>query len=413
MSQTKLLLAICLPLAACEGVVSPPSTTIAQDKADFLTTSTPVTLLSANDGEERYPYEAGPVKDDSITVIQLGPDHPPVVETVFDLAPSTIWGSPHLAITLDGRYGFVANHGFRFSDTPDPFPIPDKHLRNVLSAIDVSSPTPRLVDQVDLEDWPWMLDLHPDGDKVIVSVGASFQVYVVENDSLRLIEESGAPRMVSSFDVSPRGDSLLAVLVSSENPLEAPELHYFSIEETAIHHVSKVDTEDVPGLSKGLFSPRISPDGSTALVLNDWGLGGKATLDAVWVVDLDAEPPRVTSRILQVGDGLESLAFHPDGYMAVIACLESGFAYELAQSHLGVVDMRADPPRLVAHYPIEPIPEGMEFTPDGSQLLVGTTLSHQIVVYDVDGLRLERSPFVLRTGVSPAALALAPRARER
>jgi hypothetical protein len=34
------------------------------------------------------------------------------------------------------------------------------------------------------------------------------------------------------------------------------------------------------------------------------------------------DPPMVTEVILQVADGIESLAFHPKGHMAVIACLE-------------------------------------------------------------------------------------------
>ena len=78
----------------------------------YLTVAGPITLLSANDGE-MLPNENGPVRNDSITVVHLGPDHPPIVKTAFGIAPSTIYGSPHIAITADGRYGFVSNHGWR------------------------------------------------------------------------------------------------------------------------------------------------------------------------------------------------------------------------------------------------------------------------------------------------------------
>jgi sugar lactone lactonase YvrE len=61
------------------------------------------------------------------------------------------------------------------------------------------------------------------------------------------------------------------------------------------------------------------------------------------------------------------------------------------------------------HIPIEPVPEGIEFTADGSMLFVQATLANHIVVYDVDGMNLRRSPFVLCTGHAPSSMAISPR----
>jgi hypothetical protein len=51
----------------------------------------------------------------------------------------------------------------------------------------------------------------------------------------------------------------------------------------------------------------------------------------------------------------------------------------------------------------------MEFSPDGTQLFVGLTYAHRIVTFDVDGFRLHRSPYVIRTGHGPCSMAIGPR----
>jgi hypothetical protein len=67
------------------------------------------------------------------------------------------------------------------------------------------------------------------------------------------------------------------------------------------------------------------------------------------------------------------------------------------------------PPAPVYHLPVESLPEGIEFTPDGTQLFVQLTYAHRIAVFDVDGFLLKRSPFVLRVGHGPSSMAIGPR----
>ena len=115
----------------------------------FLTTQTPITLLSANDGETA-PFDLTTPdgladwnlkRKDSFTVIQLGPDHPPIIKTVYDKAPVTIWGTPSMAMSKNGRFGMIANHGFRnslFSSIVYPKGVP---LTN--NCLLYTSPSPR------------------------------------------------------------------------------------------------------------------------------------------------------------------------------------------------------------------------------------------------------------------------------
>jgi len=53
--------------------------------------------------------------------------------------------------------------------------------------------------------------------------------------------------------------------------------------------------------------------------------------------------------------------------------------------------------------------QGIEFSPDGSMLFVQATTAHHIDVYGVEGMKLVRGPYVLRTGEGPASMAQSPR----
>ena len=73
----------------------------------YLTTQSPLTLLSSNDGEYAQLYQQTPdgttdwelTTKDSFTVIQLGPDHPPIIKTVYDTVAATIHGTPTMAMS--------------------------------------------------------------------------------------------------------------------------------------------------------------------------------------------------------------------------------------------------------------------------------------------------------------------------
>jgi hypothetical protein len=89
-----------------------------QTATRWITTKQPLTLLSANDGQMHLKLDAAhttsnvPMKLDrnltwdSITVVHLGLDHPPVVKTVYGTVPNTIALVPYASISRDSRYGF-------------------------------------------------------------------------------------------------------------------------------------------------------------------------------------------------------------------------------------------------------------------------------------------------------------------
>jgi hypothetical protein len=113
---------------------------------------------------------------------------------------------------------------------------------------------------------------------------------------------------------------------------------------------------------------------------------------------------RIIERIAQVGDGLESVAIHPSGDFAVISCLDA-MPWSVT-SHLAVVSLTGPSAQHLYSLPVEALPEGIEFSRDGEQLFLGSTVANHISVYAVDGMRLTRSPFVLPTGDGHSALAI-------
>ena len=108
--------------------------------------------------------------------------------------------------------------------------------------------------------------------------------------------------------------------------------------------------------------------------------------------------------IKQVADGVESFAFHPNGKMAV--------ATGLGTDHncIAVLDVAANPPRLLYTLDAKGWSQGIEFTPEGDKLFVGSSIAGRIEVFDVVGdYELRRNPKFLNVGFGHNSLTIGPR----
>jgi hypothetical protein len=360
-------------------------------------------LLSANDGlvhRRRDPDARADQKGatpDSITVIHLGPDHPPVVKTVYGTVPNSISGPPYLAMTGDGHYGFVTSR----SGGHDP-QAPDR-----LSVIDLADPDLKVVQTVKLPR-PTMALMHPDGRHLLVPSDAGVSVFEMRGGRLELVKDNPTDVRLDGIAITPHGDRIAGYGTKKGGKLA---VHLFTYRAGTIGYHSAVKVPAGMPDWDGPFGCRCTPDGRRLVIPNGFGGPGKGGLDPVFLADLALDPPAVTEAIPQVADGMEGVAVHPGGRFAVLGCLDDSprAAVHQAHSHLAVVDLTSRPARLLYHLPVESLPEGIAFTPDGTQLFVGLTYAHHIAVYDVDGFLLKRSPFVLRVGHGPSSLALGPR----
>lgn len=362
-----------------------------------------LTILSANDGYlHRRPdpdakADEKLVTPDSITVIHLGPDHPPVVKTVFGTVPNTIAGAPYMAMTGDGRYGFVTcQSGSHDPDAPD-----------LLSVIDLTDAELKVVQTLKLPN-PKMALMHPDGRHLLVPYATGIQVFGMRDGKLQLVRDNPMDLRLGSIAITPKGDQ---VACQGRKKAGKTAVHVCSYREGVIAYRNEVKLKDGLPDWDGPFAFRFTPDGRRLVIPNGSGTPSKGRLDPVFIADLTMDPPTVTEVIPQVADGIESVAIHPDGKFAVLSCLDDSprAAVHQANSHLAVVDLTAKPARLLYHLPVESLPEGIEFAPDGTQLFVQLTYAHRIAVYEVDGFQLKRSPFVLRVGHGPSSMAIGPR----
>lgn len=361
-----------------------------------------LTILSANDGQvHRRPStdakEKKIVTQDSITVIHLGPDHPAIAKTVYGTVPNTIAGAPYMAMTGDGHYGFVTSRsGAHEPEAPD-----------LLSVIDLSDAELKVVQTIKLPN-PKMALMHPDGQRLLVPCDTGIQVFETRAGRLELLKDNPIDFRLGGIAINPKGDRIAGHGTKKGGKLA---VHVFSYRAGTIEYQNEVKIQDGLPEWDGPFAFRFTPDGRRLLIPNGFGSPSKGKLDPVFIADMVLEPPTVTDVIGQVADGIESVAVHPSGRLAVFSCLEDSprAAVHQANSHLAVVDLTSKPARLLYHLAVESLPEGIEFSPDGTQLFVGLTYAHRIAVYDVDGFLLKRSPFVIRVGHGSSSMAIGPR----
>lgn len=365
----------------------------------YITSPTPLRIVSANDGDALSSvWDNGGVLPDSLTVIDLSPDAPPVTRTVEGTVPNSYSGAPISAIVSAGRYAFVPNHPFGQSEAKGD-------TGNLVSVIDLDVPDLPVIAAFPLPDLAWQTMAHPDDERVIAISNHQFHVFSMKSGTPKLVFESEPiERNFTSFAISLDGKSILATLADRIEFSTPVELHLFELDGDTIRHRTRIGIDPALGEIDQPFAPRFSPDGSRALVLNGLGIAARPPLDAVLSIDMTTNPPAVTELIPDVAQGLESLAFHPSGKFAVVTCIGGPYT-----GHLAVIDLTSQPMRLLSYLPVEFVTQGIEFSPDGSMLFVQSMTASHISVYRVDGMDLIHSRHVLRTGDGPASMAVISR----
>ena len=408
----------------------------------YLTTRSPLTLLSSNDGEYAQLYQRTPdgttdwelKTKDSFTVIQLGPDHPPIIKTVYDTVAATIHGTPTMAMSRDGRYGVIANHSRRMEKllrlqlpegprtnrdlTPALLQQPTMTAQHtdMLQLIDLGAAGFPVVHRLLLDDFPTHVLAHPDGERFVVGGATHFYLFKIVAGRLVEISRSPQPYGFSCFWIHPRGDRLIATQKLTDTPLVPGQfspaarpatVQWYAIAEDRIRHLSEVKVQ--AGLPTELLATsmilRISRDGRLALICQRSTNNGRDFCD-VLIADLTLDPPLINDVVRQVADGVESFAFHPNGKLAV--------ATGLGADHncIAALDIAARPARLLYTLAAKGIGQGIEFTPAGDKLFVGSAIAGRIEVFDVlDDYQLQKNPKFLNVGFGHNSLTIGPRYR--
>ncbi len=400
----------------------------------YLTTQTPITLFSTNDGEYNQLFQLTDEQTtdwelktkDSFTVIHLGPDHPPIIKTIYDTVPCSIYGTPTMGMSRDGRYALVANHNWRPENakkvilpkgpqlngdlTPEMLKGAKMtaQLVNMLSLVDLSTPECRVADRVLFEDRPLHVLAHPDGNRFITCGDKFFYMHRIENGRLREVSKSPQSHGLACFWIHPKGHRLIATqgVPASGTPAT---VQWYSIGRTKIEHLSEVKVAaHVPSrLLDFSYILRITPDGRRALICQRSSGNGVDHSDILFA-DLTRKKPLINGVIKQVSDGSESFAFHPNGRMAVATALG------VDHNCIVVLDIASKPPRLLYTLDAKGRSQGIEFTPEGDKLFVGSPIAGRIEVFDVVGdYGLRKNPKFLNVGFGHNSLTIGPRYRPK
>ena len=132
-------------------------------------------------------------------------------------------------------------------------------------------------------------------------------------------------------------------------------------------------------------------------------------VDTVSVIDLEAEPPRVIDRVV-VGDAPEGLAISPTGEIAVAILLngtggvpEDAWYYN-PHGLVAVLAIEGKTLRVVDKVAVGGLPEGVVFSPDGSHLYVGNFVDGDVSILRVDGTTVTDTGRTLKLPGHPGSM---------
>ena len=181
------------------------------------------------------------------------------------------------------------------------------------------------------------------------------------------------------------------------------------------HQVSLLDVDGKLDLPTGLwpFNVAVAPGGRIALTADSGNAAGSdGSVDTVSVVDLEAQPPRIIDRVV-VGDGPEGLAISPNGDVAVAVLLagsnnKPAYFYHRNGS-LAVLRIDGKKVTKIGDIEVGGLPEAVAFTPDGRWLLVGNYLDQDFSILRVDGTTITDTGKRFRVPGHPASARVGPR----
>ena len=394
----------------------------------YITTLSPLTLFSTQDGETEgiwsfskvSPYDFKLLAEDSFTVIHLGENHPPIVKTIYGTIATSIVGTPSMAVSSDGHYGLVTNHtwrGFDFFDSLE-YPLNEKlslmkkkmdtetvyQLSNMIFVVDLEDPEHPVVDKIHVDDVPVHILSHPDGDRFFVLGHESFITYTLKNGKLVELANSEIPFGQGCFWIHPNGKNILASRSKNWKTKETIA-EWFEIkgDKVIYKHPLEIDpsVDSEYKIMGGIL--RITPDGKKGFISQRTYDNGIDFAD-VLVADLTLEKPKITGVVKQVGDGVESFAFHPNGKLAVATCLEK------TKNSLAVIDISSEKPNILYYLDAAGGSQGIEFSPEGDKLFLGSPAHGRIEVYDVKGdFELVKNQKFIKIGNGHNSLSIGPR----
>jgi hypothetical protein len=190
-------------------------------------------------------------------------------------------------------------------------------LDNKIYVIDMKADPPKLATTITGGKQPSGLSFSPDGKMALVANRGdnSISVLSVNGTDVKITDTVTMPDSVAHVVFTPDGRRALAVRFPA---------HKVSVLDVADGKVT-YNKVDLP-TGQWPYNVVVVPNGKIALTSDNGGAGSSdGSVDTTSVIDLEANPPRIIDRVV-VGDGPEGLAMSPKGNLAVAAILRGSNA---------------------------------------------------------------------------------------
>jgi DNA-binding beta-propeller fold protein YncE len=149
----------------------------------------------------------------------------------------------------------------------------------------------------------------------------------------------------------------------------------------------------------------IAPDNSIALVADsmtvadDNGTRKMVPTDKLWIIDLKANPPKLV-QTLTLGKQPSGLSFSPNGHMALVC--------NRADGTISVLKIAGTQVTQTGTIQVGPGVSTVEFTPDGKHALTVKSPENSVAILDVDGDKVTYNKLDLPTYLFPYNVVVSP-----
>jgi DNA-binding beta-propeller fold protein YncE len=270
--------------------------------------------------------------------------------------------------------------------------------------IDLKAKPPKLVNTLTVGKQPSGLSFNPAGNLALVAnrVDKSITVLSVKGTDVKVIDTVPMDDIVTHVTFTPDGKRALAT------KFNAHKVSLLDVNGDKVIY-TKLD------LPTGLwpYSVAVAPSGKIALIA-DSGTAGQSdgSVHTVDVVDLEAQPPRIIDRVV-VGDAPEGLAISPQGNIAVAAIYRGSnnknAYYYHRNGSIAVLRIDGKKVTLIKEVEVGGLPEGAVFTPDGRYILVGNYLDQDFSILRVNGTEVTDTGKRFKVPGHPGSARMSPK----
>jgi DNA-binding beta-propeller fold protein YncE len=272
-----------------------------------------------------------------------------------------------------------------------------------IHVIDLKATPPRLAATLTGGKQPSGLSFSPDGKMALVANRGdnSISVLSVDDAGIKITDTVSMPDSVAHVAFTPDGKRALAVRFPG---------HKISVLDITGNKVS-YNKVDLP-TGQWPYNVAVTPNSKIALTSDNGGAGSSdGSVDTTSVIDLEANPPRIIDRVV-VGDGPEGLAISPKGDLAVSVILrgsnmKNAFFHERNGS-VAVLKIDGKKVTKIGDIEVGGLPEAAIFTPDGKYILVGNYLTQDFSILKVDGTNVSDTGKRFQVPGHPASARIGP-----